>query len=377
MNKYVRWPLRCLLLCSILGATIHPALAQSREIDYRTLSPWKALRAHDALSSIIFSPDGKTLAGGANGKVLLLDKQGQAVKTLSIEAPSPPDDNPLREPVSQNQWMNSVVFSPDGKWLAAACSNGMACLWDVESGNLTALHDATLVDDIDAAPRTISHKSPVSAVAFSPDSSKLASAGMNKAVKLWDVQTGKLLHSLNEHVLPVSSLTFTQDGQSLLSLGTQATDRSGGEIKRWDTATGELRFGYTIDTDQWHPTNKYMPIAVLGPGGRVIVGTTPGPFLDFWDGQTGEYVRRTEQGPDIGNPLVMVLSHNSRVVATAGRFDTSATTFSLWDVRTGRMIVRKSGGDSKSPATGLAFSPDDRVLAMSFADGSIHIWAVP
>ena len=76
-------------------------------------------------------------------------------------------------------------FSPDGRWLAAACDDAAVQLWDMVAGH--------------AARPLRGHTARVGSLAFSPDGRSLASASDDKTVKLWDLATGKEIVTLAGH----------------------------------------------------------------------------------------------------------------------------------------------------------------------------------
>ena len=77
------------------------------------------------------------------------------------------------------------------------------------------------------------HSHGVWAVAFSPDGSTLASGGAERLVRMWDIETGRLLRSLRGHTHDIRAVVFTPDGQAL---ATGSEDRT---IRLWNGKTGE------------------------------------------------------------------------------------------------------------------------------------------
>ncbi|HEY1380751.1 MAG TPA: serine/threonine-protein kinase, partial [Gemmataceae bacterium] len=114
----------------------------------------------------------------ADGKWLLAVKGDRAL------AAWPLNDTPERRLLSAGQGgVPAVAFSPDGKRLASGSKAGAALIWDVASGRL--LHTCR------ASPVQRAHFGTVESVAFSPDGRLLAAGDFPGVVRLWDVETGK------------------------------------------------------------------------------------------------------------------------------------------------------------------------------------------
>jgi len=77
------------------------------------------------------------------------------------------------------------------------------------------------------------HSHGIWAIAFSPDGLTLASGGAERLVRMWDIETGRLLRSLRGHTNDVRAVVFTPDGQTL---ATGSEDRT---IRLWNGKTGE------------------------------------------------------------------------------------------------------------------------------------------
>src|SRR5262249_51295195 len=95
-----------------------------------------------------------------------------------------------------------VVFSPDGKTLAADGTSGIR-LWDAATGK--------------PLPQFRDHPDPLRHVAFSPDGKTVASWGKDRTIRLWDLVTGKALGQLGGRQDQEEVLAFAPDGKILVS----------------------------------------------------------------------------------------------------------------------------------------------------------------
>jgi WD40 repeat protein len=126
-----------------------------------------------------------------------------------------------------------VAYSPDGSRVATAGSDNAARLWDPVTGQ---------PDGVIAA-----HDDDVSAVAFSPDGMYLATGAGghdpadDSSIKIWRVEDGELLRTLEGHGDWVYALAFSPDGGTLLSSGRTGSQ---GVLKFWDLADGGLIQSY-------------------------------------------------------------------------------------------------------------------------------------
>jgi hypothetical protein len=107
-----------------------------------------------------------------------------------------------------------LAFSPDGGWLAVAGGDGAVHVWDMATGR--DVH--TLAG----------HIGPVTAVAFSSDGRRLVSVSTDRTLKFWDPVVGQEVASLRRHEEAVCSVAFHPDGMRL------ATADKDGTIRLWE-----------------------------------------------------------------------------------------------------------------------------------------------
>jgi WD40 repeat protein/serine/threonine protein kinase len=135
------------------------------------------------------------------------------VRLLEVESKKPVAVLPARF-----QGAHHLAFSADGQRLAVACWDGGVRVWEIKSGKL--LH-------------TFRHSDRVVCVAFHPNGRQLASGSCDNTAKVWDLDTGRLVETLRGHIGYVMALAYSGDGALL---ATASGHRYAGEVQLWETA---------------------------------------------------------------------------------------------------------------------------------------------
>jgi WD40 repeat protein/uncharacterized caspase-like protein len=267
--------------------------------------------------------------------------------------------------VGHAKLINTLEFSPDGKWLVSASEDLTIKIWDLATGSVV---------------RTIQTGKHTTTLAISPDATVLAAgSGSGKAlpyaddpgkytIDLWDVETGRKLKTLGSHLFSIQGLAFNQDGSELTSV-------SGDAIKRWDVSTGSAKASYEIELGP-HRENGAMAQSVLSPDGRFVAGAAYGKPFKIYETATGKEITDTKIKVEL--QTTVAFSADGRLV-----------TFLLKD----KAVIRESSGGpdlhvfatgvSVLPARGnLIFSPDSRSLvtlrpgAGAIDRGAAKVWDV-
>jgi len=160
---------------------------------------------------LAFSANSLQLVSGceAGSNVVTSVPNGSFVATL-------PAYNTAVEPAA----VTSAAFSAKGM-MASGCEDSTVCVYG-SSWNL-------LWTSINAAN---AHQTNVTAVAFSPDGSLLATASLDQTIKIWSTANWACLLTMSGHTNGVSSVAFSPDGQKIVSGSVDGT------VKIWDRASG-------------------------------------------------------------------------------------------------------------------------------------------
>jgi WD domain, G-beta repeat len=156
---------------------------------------------------------------------------------------------PIGKPIpgSASPGFNSVVFSPDGKTLATGMVESVA-IWDVATGRQISRSRSFTGRRAGRRGQGGEHI-PAYTVAFSPDGKTLATGSGDGTVRLWDVATDRQIGAaLAGHTGPVSSAAFSPNGKTLVTVS--ANFGGDGTVRLWDVATGrQIRGPFTGHTN--------------------------------------------------------------------------------------------------------------------------------
>jgi putative methionine-R-sulfoxide reductase with GAF domain len=205
------------------------------------------------------------------------------------------------------------------------------------------------------------HSGWVTAVAFSADGQRLASASWDQTVMFWDVPTGQERGTVAGKMKQVQALAFSRDGHWL------ATENSSNTVTLWDAADGrEIR---TLPGNKPGVLgNSWVYSIAFSPDGHWLASGLDDKTVRLWDVTTGR------AGRDLTalrrSVIYIAFSPDGRWLASGG----DDKTIRIWDVSSGQEIRSLSG--HKKDIYSVAFSPDGRWLASGSADKSVRLWEV-
>ncbi len=219
----------------------HLALARGHELCVHDVSNpdrpvEETLHGHtEAIESVAWSPDGKTLASGGFRSVKIWDAETwREVKALGASLVGNvtslcfgKDDSTLFAADGQpgvsgfvhridfttgkllSSWkahedvIYGMAITQDGASLGTGSADKLARLWKVSDGALAATFEG--------------HTNHVLAVAFNKDATQLATAGADKEVKVWNTKTREQIVSLGDKKTAFTTLAWSADGSALVA----------------------------------------------------------------------------------------------------------------------------------------------------------------
>jgi WD40 repeat protein len=312
----------------------------------------------DIVNSVTFSPDGKYFASGSADKTAKLWDAITGKEILSI---------------NHDDVVWDVAISPDSRYLATASSDKTAIVYDILNGHeLRRLKQNGTIRDVD----------------FSPDSRYMATACDDNTTKLLNLITG-LIIALN-HSGPINAVSFSPDGRYL------ATASSDHSAKLWTVTgreIGQVRHGDVVESvcfnkdgslfatcsqDKtaalWWTSNcsnkfvfhhdNYVKSLAFAPYGNYLATGSWDNTARVWDVEKGIEISRMSLEDVVSQ---VAFSPDGELLATASADHTGR----LWFASSGGVAAIMPHNDA---VNSVAFSPDGRLLATASNDRTVSIW---
>ncbi|MGF1933476.1 MAG: protein kinase domain-containing protein [Nostoc sp. ChiQUE02] len=287
----------------------------------------------------------------------VMQAMGMECKTQNFKLPTPPwrclhtlsgDSGVLAR-------VNTIAISPDGCTLASSGDDKNIKLWDLNTKKVLASLSG--------------HSQAVKSVTFSPDGKILATASDDKTIKLWQVETLEEICTLLGHSHTVKSVAFSPDGQILASGSWDKT------IKLWDVNTG--REICTITGHQLQVNS-----VAFSPQGQLLASASYDRTIRLWqipalgrDRGAGSRLAVSVVEREQGDMNSAELKDHSQGAEDIPPFPLPPAPLPLVQNRPCYSLLSTLSGHAWAVLT-VAFSPDGKILATGSDDNTIKLWEV-
>ena len=284
-------------------------------------SPLIEINGDIKIKVVAFTANGEYIVGGGGGQVGVWGV-GDG-KQIAIMA--------ARE-------VRCLAVSRDGRWIAAGTDKGEVCVWDAKRFEKVLTH----------------WESGITGVDFSPDSTRLLVASMNRTATVWDVAARKKVLTLGGHVNWVAAAKYSPQGDRIATATVNIDS-----VRVWDSNDGRLLIDIPVKVFPWYNTgllwsNNHLFVVSHGTikqleastGSAVSEWPVPDPFF-------------TNVEPRIALP------RHGKFIAYSAK-----DTVTLWDTSThARLGLIQHTRSIRS----IALSPDDQFLVIGTNSKTIAI----
>jgi WD40 repeat protein len=237
----------------------------------------------------------------------------------------------------------AVWISPDGQRVASAGADRMVRIWDV----------ATRREVRGVGPLT----KMASVVAFSPDGTRIARAAEGGTIQVYDLTNGREVINRDGPPGQTKCVVFSADGKHLAS----GSDK--GMIQILDAQTGREAASFTV------PRSLFQPTAIIFSPDGCLLATCHWGGVTVWDWRA----RRAVLSVPLAEPQALAFSPDSKLLAAAsGTPRASGGEMKVWDVATGR--EKFSAEEASGGFRSVQFSPDGKRLAVCGWRGFVRQW---
>lgn len=282
-----------------------------------------SLEGHsEAVLSVAFSPDGKTLASGSGDTTVRLWEMNTAT--------------PFAECKGHKNWVLAVAWSPDGQFLASSSMDKTVRIW-LPDGKFHSI--------------LAGHTQPVTSLAWEPlhvsgKCTRLVSGSKDSTARIWDVVRKATTNVLASHSDGITCVKWGGEGL----IYTASKDRT---IKVWND-NGVL-FRVLSKHGHWVNTLSLNTDYALRTGACDHTGVAPDP----------------NRLQELALERYLKVKGNGCEVLASGSDDTTCI---LWEAKNSKQPLVQMTGHSKLINI-VSFSPDGKLLASAAFDKNIRVWS--
>lgn len=230
---------------------------------------------------------------------------------------------------AHSSYVLGVLFTPDSQHLVSASMDNLVKVWSVQNWELLREFKG--------------HTNSVNGISISTDGKTIATGSSDKTVRLWSFEDGRLLHTLKDRKKVVSSVKFSPDGKWI------GAASYGGRATIWDL-NGEPVVGVKV-------SDKNLSALAFSQDSKTLATSGLGDDITLWSLPSGEKIK-TLSGHKVAVGTLTYINNGRYLVSM--EYD---GTIKFWETDTWEDI--RTISIDKDRIRGLAFSPDEKTIALS------------
>ena len=244
--------------------------------------------------------------------------------------------------IGNQEEIQAIVVSPDGKKLLAAGFDRRISAWQIER--------KSIFSGFYSPNSRYSHEGVIHALTVSPDGQLVASGGSDHKIKIWGGITGKWERTLNGHTDSIFALVFSTDGKMLVSGSADKT------IRLWHLSNYQ-------EPEILHGHEQRITCLEITNNNQYLISGSLDGIIHIWDLVTKTIVKRIKAHSQ--GILSLTINNISQILAT-----TNYQEIKLWDLETGELLQTLAGCHP------IKFSADGKILVTGNPDQKkvLTIW---
>jgi len=334
------------------GLDVKADLVRELRTRWNPPQPFVSYKFPTLINAIAFTPDSKQIVVGGNHELTVWDAtNGKLVRRVFTRA----------------ERAHAMLFLPDGKLVVAGGRPGQegdVRIYDINAGKPKDFGGVPAVDGVNDKTvflkELIQVEDSILALAISADGKKIAAGGTDRMVRVWDIATGKIEHSVENHADWILGVVFTPDGKALVTASRDKT------AKVWDIAAKESLVTFP---DHQNIVNN----VAITPDGKFGISAGEDNSIRVW--------QATDGAKQIGKLSKNLGGHTKAVFRLASYADaknpllascSADGTVKLWNPVAGTMLKSLPGLTDWVYA--VAISKDGQLVAGGAANGEVRVW---
>jgi eukaryotic-like serine/threonine-protein kinase len=249
-------------------------------------------------------------------------------------------------------FVETLAWSPESSRIASGGWDQAIHVWDATTEEPVLIYDGHVSNK--AAGKGIP-EGMVFALAWSPDGTSIASGSWDKTVQVWDAANGRQIYIHHGHMTSVPAVAWSPDSKRIASASVDGT------VQVWDAATG-------MHAQTFHGHNSYVYAVTWSPDGKRIASGGNDRMVHIWDALTGKLLLTYKN--HVSDVTAVAWSPNGSCIASGSNIHEGIV--QVWDTTTGIQVQTYEGHSGNVKA--VCWSPDSTRIASASTDGTVQVW---